>query len=223
MSSKGLYIVIEGSDGIGKTTQTRDRLVPDLNQAGIEAIYAHEPGGTAMSEALELLIKDRHLDRQPLTNLLLFTAARLEGWNKLIKPALDRGVWVIADRSWLSSLVYQGYTEGLGAEKVYQITKNSLPDDYIYPDITILAEASIDQQVRLLHGRGQSQYDYFESKNDSFQNSLRQGYARLASENLIRSDKLNKNVVQVSFNGSREQVQARLKQAITNLRPNDSW
>lgn len=223
MPNRGQYIVIEGSDGIGKTTQTRDLLVPSLNESGIEAIYAHEPGGTAMSEALEIIIKNRQLERQPLTNLLLFTAARLEGWNRLIKPALDRGTWVVADRNWLSSLVYQGYAEGLGADKVYQITKNSLPTDYIYPDITILAEASAEQQIRLLQARGQSQEDYFESQTSSFQDSLRQGYAKLASEKLIQTSDQQKNVLQVSFDGSREAVQARLKQAIVSLSPPGSW
>lgn len=222
MASRGLYIVVEGSDGIGKTTQTRDLLVPYLNQTGIKTIYAHEPGGTDMSEALEIIIKNRQLERQPLTNLLLFTAARLEGWNKLIKPALEQGTWVVADRSWLSSLVYQGYAEGLGADKVYQITKSSLPDEYIYPNITILAEASTEQQLRLLKRRGKSHEDYFESQRNSFQASLRQGYDRLADEPLIRSESQQEKFIKLSFDGDLETVQARLKQAIANLNPNGS-
>lgn len=220
MPKKGLYIVIEGSDGIGKTTQARDMLIPKLKESGINAIYAHEPGGTQMGEEIESILKERRLNRHPMTNLLLFTAARIEAWYSLIKPSIDSGCWVIADRNWLSSAVYQGYAEGLGIKKVHEITRNSLPAEYMYPDLTIFAEADASQQIRLLESRGKSQQDYFESKKDSFQNNLRSGYKKIAADPIIRSDVVMNEVIKLSFNGTQQEVHQRVMETIASRMTN---
>ncbi len=220
--AKGRYIVIEGSDGIGKTTQARDLLVPRLQKAGITAHYAHEPGGTAMAEGIEALIKKRQLQRHPMSNLLLFTAARVEMWQQVIAPALAKGDWVVADRNWLSSVVYQGYAEGLGIDTVQALTSQALPPDYLYPDITILGQASQLQQQRLLEHRGKSHEDYFESKQNSFQQALRDGYHALEHESRIRSRFHPSTLHVVSFDGSQQTVHERIWQQLTNLATNNA-
>ena len=84
----GRYIVIEGSDGTGKSTQA-ELLVNNLNIHGINASQIEEPGATPIGAELRKIIKNGQLDRSPSTNLLLFTADRLETWNNIIKPSLD--------------------------------------------------------------------------------------------------------------------------------------
>lgn len=175
MSTRGKYIVIEGTDGTGKTSQ-RDMLLAECERQSIQAIGVHEPGQTAIGLELEKLIKNRHLERGGLTNLLLFTANRIELWQQVIEPTLARGIHVIADRNWISSAAYQGYAEGLGIDIVQRITKEFLPSEYIHPDLTIFLATSEDIRAQRVGKRGGAEADTFESKGDAFQRKILEGY-----------------------------------------------
>lgn len=94
MVTTGRYLVIEGSDGTGKSTQV-DLVAAYLCKRGVATMVIHEPAGTPMADALRGLVKDGRIPRQPLTNLLLFTAARYEAW-QVAQAALDRGQWVLS-------------------------------------------------------------------------------------------------------------------------------
>src|SRR5680860_1336148 len=103
----GKYVVIEGHDGTGKSTQVsliRQRLL----QHDVESIEFHEPAGSPIADAIRNVIKDGNLERDATTNLFLFSAARHEIWKTQALPALELGKWVIASRNYYSSLAYQG-------------------------------------------------------------------------------------------------------------------
>ena len=168
MANQGKYIVIEGPDGTGKTTQAR-LLADTLNQKGIVSHCVHEPGETAIGLELEKIIKNRTLSRSALSDLLLFTVNRLELFEQTIAPALARGEVVVADRSWLSSIAYQGVASGLGVSTVVDLTKQFLSARYMYPDFTALLYLSDERRKQLLGNRGTSDADYFETKTDDFQ------------------------------------------------------
>ena len=106
--SIGRFISFEGGEGAGKTTQAR-MLCDALEGAGVETLLTREPGGTFGAEAIRDLVLEGTADRwSGMTELLLMYAARLDHVEKLIKPALERGVWVVSDRFSDSSLAYQG-------------------------------------------------------------------------------------------------------------------
>ena len=114
----GTYIVIEGNDGTGKSTQA-GLLADHCRQQGREVIIVEEPGSndpdktTPIANYLRSLIKNGTLARDPEINLALFSAARRELWQQKIAPALNRGAIVISARNYISTLAYQGYGEGL--------------------------------------------------------------------------------------------------------------
>jgi dTMP kinase len=173
----GKYIVIEGHDGTGKTTQ-RDLLIQQLEGQGIHAIAIREPGEAAIGVRLREIIKDGTLERQALTNLLLFTADRNETWLQIIKPALESGTWVISDRNWYSSWVYQG-SEGMDRKQIEQISRQLL-GDYCNPDLALVMCADVDTRNARLANRGLEANDTFEMKDNDFQERVHQGYYDLA-------------------------------------------
>ncbi len=174
MSERGKYIVIEGHDGTGKSTQ-RDLLVERFEVEGQPAIGIHEPGETPIGLELEKMIKDKELGRTALTNLLLFTANRIELWKQTIAPALESGTHVVADRNWLSSLAYQGIAEGLGEEIVMQVTERYVGEDYMHPDLTFFMALEEEIRKSRLGGR-KEEADTFEAKGDDFQTKVAKGY-----------------------------------------------
>ncbi|HET8690359.1 MAG TPA: hypothetical protein VFL81_02895, partial [Candidatus Saccharimonadales bacterium] len=102
MPERGKYVVVEGNDGSGKSEQVV-RLGRRLGRLGITAIEVHEPDGAdGVKGATELrkIIKDGTIERDPLTNVMLFTAARRLNWLQAMQPALQRGDWVLAARTW---------------------------------------------------------------------------------------------------------------------------
>lgn len=155
MAERGKYIVIEGPDGTGKTTQAQ-LLVDTFSHMDLPSRYVHEPGETAIGKEIEKILKDRTLGRTAMTDLLLFTVNRRELYEQVIQPELDKGTTIVADRNWLSSIAYQGYAAELGEETVRTVTKTYLPDEYLYPDFTALLYLSDEQRQKMLGSRGTS-------------------------------------------------------------------
>ena len=94
-----------------------------------------------------ILVRGKDYDLDPLTNVLLFTAARVELWKKIAEPALRRGGVVISARNYWSTLAYQGYGEGVSRSKIIRITKDSLPDSYCSPNKSCIL--TVSDSVRL--------------------------------------------------------------------------
>ncbi len=175
MAERGKYIVIEGPDGTGKSSQ-RDLLVARLVESGQPAVGVHEPGETAMGLELERLIKNRELGRSAISNALLFIINRIELWDQAIRPALLAGTHVVADRNWLSTAAYQGHAEGLGIDVVKELTERFLPKEYISPDLTVLLVTSDKVRQSRIGNRGGAEADTFESKGDDFLRKVAEGY-----------------------------------------------
>lgn len=219
MSELGKYFVIEGPDGTGKTTQAQI-LVDELTRRGLKSRYVHEPGETPMGLELEKIIKNRDLTREPSTDLLLFTANRLEVYRQVIEPALRDGVVIVADRNWLSSVAYQGVACGMGAEVIRDETKKWLPNEYIEPTFTALLYVPEQQHQQMLARRGTSAKDYFESKPDEFQSLLQKGYAEagqmLAKRHTVDGQDMPASA-RISAGGSIDEVHARIIQKLEEV------
>lgn len=176
-----MYIVIEGQDGTGKSTQAK-LLRQHFEAAGREVIVLEEPDGDLpQAHDLHDMILTRGYDLDPLTNVLLFTAARVELWHKIAEPVLRRGGVVVSARNYWSTLAYQGYGEGISRAKIIRITKELLPDRYIHPDYGFILVVS--DQVRLARqaDRGKPA-ETFEAKPDVFQQRVNSAYPHIAKK-----------------------------------------
>lgn len=192
MLERGKYIITEGTDATGKST-VADLLATEARQNGHEVIRVDEPDSAfneqgeflvPIASELRKIIKNGDLGRSALTNVLLFTASRLENWEQAVKPALERGAWVIGARNWLSTLVYQGYGEGFDLDVIKNLTKSTMGDEYLLPDhLFILDLEDEKERSRRLSERGELEIpDTFESRGDAFQLRLRQGYRTVSKD-----------------------------------------
>ena len=177
--AKGKYVVIEGNDGTGKSTQA-ELLAEYLNSKGIATFVMHEPAGTPIADAIRTIIKNGELERDAETNLLLFTAARHENWRQA-KQALEEGKWVVSARNYLSTEVYQGYGEGLGIERIHALTREFTDETYMNPAYTFVLSLPAEERERRIAQRGALQNaDTFESRGDDFQEKVDSGYEKIA-------------------------------------------
>lgn len=177
---RGKFISFEGSEGCGKSTQIR-RFVDWLRGTGREVLVTREPGGTGVGEKIRHLLQ-HDPEGAALTaesELLLFAASRAQLVREVIRPALDRGVWVVADRFLDSTTVYQGVGRGLDREAVRHI--NAFAVGSALPELTFL----LDLDAAIGHARAVAasgdQHDRMESEPLAFFESVRRGYLALAA------------------------------------------
>lgn len=173
-----MFLSFEGIDGSGKSTQAR-RLAEHLRAKGTETVLTREPGGSPGAEEIRKLLVEGGGERwSPETELLLFTAARRDHVERLIRPALTRGAWVITDRFADSSRVYQGLARAENRHLVEELHRLTIA---IEPDRTFIID--IDPEISLARGqmRGGPE-DRFESLGLGFQKQLRAGFLALAAE-----------------------------------------
>lgn len=181
MIEPGKYVVIEGSDGTGKSTQVE--LLADwlAKEKGIDSFIAHEPAGTPMADAIRDIIKNGNLERDPVSDLLLFTAARREIWREA-RQALKLGNWVLSARNYLSTEAYQGYGDGVDLDLIRSTTREFVGQDYLTPDHTfILSINSEEERAARIDSRGElDNPDTFEMRDASFQSRVNQAYIKIA-------------------------------------------
>jgi len=140
------YLATEGTEGVGKSTLC-DLLAARLTERGIEVVRVREPGGTPLGEAVrEVLLHGGEMS--DWTEALLFAAQRAELAERVVRPALSGGKWVISDRCYYSSLAYQGYARRLGVGRVWSVNRpalgGTLPDLVVWMDMD--AEAALARQ-----------------------------------------------------------------------------
>lgn len=167
-------ITFEGADGAGKSTQVRE-LSRRLDERGISALTLREPGGTGLGERVRSLLKDPDVDVSPMSELLLFSAARAELVRERVAPALATGRVVILDRFTDSTLAYQGVGRGLGADVVQRV--NAIATGGLVPDLTIHLE--LPDRVRT--GRiGAGGRDRIEQAGAAFYAAVTEAYRDIA-------------------------------------------
>ncbi len=176
-----MYIVIEGQDGTGKSTQAR-LLKEYFEKQGKKVVVMDEPDGDLpQAHDLHDMILTRGYNLEPITNVLLFTAARSELWRKIAEPALRQGEIVISARNYWSTLAYQGYGEGVSRNKIIKITKESLPEKYFKPDFGFILTVSDNVRLERQSGRGKAT-ETFEAKPDTFQQKVNSAYPKIAKD-----------------------------------------
>lgn len=187
----GKYLVIEGNDGTGKSTQV-DLLAAWLRERGREVVVIEEPGSddaaktTPIANEYRRVLKDDRFKLDPEVNVLLFSAARRELWFHKIEPALQRGAVVLSSRSYLSTLVYQGYGEGVIEDTIISMTKRFTHERYMNPDFVVVLFADDQTRQRRIAERGITEaVDSFESRNDAFQKKINDGYQTVAKTHNI--------------------------------------
>ncbi len=173
---RGKFITFEGGEAAGKSTQAK-RLAERLQQLRISVIVTREPGGTPVGEDVrDLILKDRPTD--PVTELLLFAAARAEHVTSVIRPALDDGVWVISDRFIDSTRVYQGKLYGLERAFIEELERFTVAPDY--PDLTLILDLPASAGIERAERRGTlSRYD---AERIETHEALRKGFLEIATE-----------------------------------------
>lgn len=178
-----MYIVIEGQDATGKSTQV-EMLAEYLRKQGKEVVTMHEPDGELESaHEIRRIIKDKTYNLEPMTHVLLFTAARQELWRKLAEPVLKRGGFVVSARNWWSTLAYQGYGQGISRSRIIRITKEAMPERYVKPDKSAIL--TLDEKTRLARQSARddnSSKDTFESKPSDFQHKVDAAYLHIAKD-----------------------------------------
>ena len=172
-SAGGLFIVLEGGEGSGKSTQAR-LLAEWVSGQGLPCLATREPGGTAVGEEIRQVLLHSH-DMPATTELLLYNAARAAFVAEIVRPALQDGKVVIADRFWLSSMAYQGHGRGLPLEEVQRICEFAAGG--LTPDLTIVLEVP----VRTGHERrsARSAADRIERAGDEFHDRVAEAYRLL--------------------------------------------
>lgn len=191
-----MFVSLEGVDGSGKSTQAR-LLVEAL---GSDTLLIREPGGTDAAERIRELLADPELEIDPFAELLLFSAARADLVTRVIRPALEQGRVVVADRFADSSVAYQGGARGLGTSHVLSLTDTVI--DGLWPDLTVLLR--VDPEVGLGRAAGE---DRFEAEGVELQRAVAEAYEEIA---VIASDR----VVAVDASGSVEEVHERVLEVV---------
>lgn len=166
------YIALEGVDGSGKTTVAK-AIVARLEMLGEESIFVREPGGTEVGEVVRgLLLDSPSLD--DWAEVFLFAAQRAELAREVVAPALDTGVWVVSDRTYYSSIAYQGRGRGLGEDRVREINETGLGG--VVPDHVFVLDVS--PEVALAR---QDMPDRIGKEGVDFQAAVRSCYLDLAA------------------------------------------
>jgi len=173
------FITFEGSEGSGKSTQA-ERFAARLKQCGVPCILTREPGGTPIGESLRELLQfaPHNATMAPETELLLFEASRSQLVREVIKPALERGMCVIADRFFDSTTVYQGAARKLDREMIERLNGFAVSD--CVPDITFVLDVdAATAESRMRHEPRKA--DRMEQQPTEFYERVREGYRQLAA------------------------------------------
>ncbi|MCR4296178.1 MAG: dTMP kinase, partial [Elusimicrobia bacterium] len=196
---QGLFIVFEGPDKSGKSTQAR-LLADTLRAQGREVLHTREPGGTSVAEGVRKVLLDPALTIDPLAELFLYEASRAQHTNEKIIPALKAGKVVISERFTMSTDAYQGVARGLGLKTTS--TLNRIATSGLKPDLTILLDIPVAEFDSRDQGR---ELDRLERENAAFRLKVRKGYLKAAKADpravvlngKLPADVLRKKIVQL--------------------------
>ena len=173
----GTFVTFEGGEGAGKSSNLR-MLVDALEAAGKTVVATREPGGSKGAEEIRKLLVEGAVDRwDRVSEALLHYAARRDHVERLIRPALERGDWVVCDRFADSTMAYQGYGHGFGRDLIESLHKLSLGD--LKPDLTLILDLPVEAGLARAGSRGEDENRY-ERMVDGFHQRLRDGFLDIA-------------------------------------------
>ena len=206
---KGKFIVIEGIDGSGKTTQitqlskwiNETNIIPQNNQL----VLTREPGGTQLGKSIRTLLLDpsREISLNSITELLLYAADRAQHVNEIIRPSLTKGDWVISDRFCGSTLAYQGYGRKLDIKLIKDL--EAIATQGISPDITFLLDIPVDESIKRRESKTD---DRIEKEGRDFLSNVSQGFQILSEQNKWKK---------ISALKAKEVIISEIKSEIKNL------
>ena len=174
--SKGLFVTFEGIDGSGKSTQA-NALLRKVQEEGFSAVLFREPGGTRISEQIrQILLSTKHSEMDPLTEVMLYSAARAQLTVEMILPGLMENDIVICDRYFDSTTAYQGYGRGIDLEFVNALIKETAKK--LWPDVTFLVDVNADLAEKRSGTIGRS--DRLEMETEEFKIRVIEGFREIA-------------------------------------------
>ncbi len=190
LMSRGRFITIEGGEGVGKSTLITS-LKTWLESQGIKVYLTREPGGTPFGEQVRALLL--HYQAEVIDHraeLLLFLASRIQHIETVIRPALERGQWVLCDRFMDSTLVYQGQVRGLGIGYIEQVWKSIYDKQSLVPDLTLLLDCPVSKAFERIGSRIEEN-NRFEAEGLKFHEDVRSAFLALAKAHQKRIHVLN--------------------------------
>lgn len=210
----GALVVLEGVEGAGKSTQVR-RLIERLESAGIDCLAVREPGGTAAGDVIRGLLLDPQSDLDARAEALLFMASRAQLVNEVIRPALDRGAIVVADRFFLSTYAYQIAGRGLPSAEVRQA--NALATGGLVPDVNLLIDLPSKDGLARAAGRGGP--DRMEQASADFHERVQEAFRGFATVDWQAAHPEAGPIVLIDGAGSPEAVAARVGAEVSRRWP----
>ncbi|HUF30812.1 MAG TPA: dTMP kinase [Gemmatimonadaceae bacterium] len=208
--ARGRLLVFEGVEGAGKSTQAA-RLHHDLEAAGHDVCLVREPGGTVLGERIRALLLAEQGEMTPAAEALLFMASRAELVNRVIRPALDRGAIVIADRFFLSTYAYQSGGRKLPEQGVREA--NALATGGLIPDLTLLLRMPADVGLARAAERGGA--DRMERAGNAFHQRVAEAFRAAESVAWQGAHPECGPVVAIDAGGSEEEVAVRVRNAVS--------
>lgn len=176
---RGVFLSFEGGEGSGKSVQSK-RLARTLEERGREVVLTREPGGTEAGERIrEIVLHAKDIALGPEGQVLLYSAARAQNTSEVIRPALEVGKVVIADRYFDSTLAYQGYGHGVSLDAIREVTRLAVGS--VRPDRTFLLDVPVSVGLSRSDWRREARWDRFEVLEAEFHERVREGYLRLAA------------------------------------------
>src|SRR5215211_3446952 len=210
----GRLIVLEGSEGAGKTTQLR-LLAEKLSASGVDVLPLREPGGTALGDAIRRLLLDPAQHITPRAEALLFMASRAQLVKDKIDPAVARGVVVLMDRFFLSTYAYQIDGRELPEAEIRQ--SNALATGGRIPDLTIVLSITAGEGMDRAVARGEQ--DRIEQLGDDFHHRVENAFSRFASSDWQREHPECGPIVTVDGRGNPANVHDRILAVIQERIP----
>lgn len=207
MTATARFITLEGIEGAGKSTAMR-RIQQWLQQAGIQYVATREPGGTEIAEAIRQLLLQHHEELMSSdTELLLMFASRAQHLAQLIRPALQRGQWVVCDRFTDASYAYQGGGRGIDVAKIVQL--EALVQGQLRPDRVFLLDLPAELGLSRISRR--RNVDRIEVEKTSFFERVRQAYLARAQQDPAR-------YVVIDASRTVDEVQQQINEALDDLK-----
>ena len=201
---RGKFITLEGVDGAGKSTHI-PWIAEQLRAGGREVVVTREPGGTPLAEKLRALVLAEPMD--PLAETLLMLAARADHVQHVIRPALERGAWVVCDRFADATTAYQGGGKGVSADLILKLSQAAHPG--LIPDHTLVFDCPYDVSRGRLGASGR-QLDRFEAEERGFFDRVRKAYQDLAKAEPAR-------VKVIDGSKSENEVKSQVHKVIVNI------